>query len=111
MRDSAALWSVGYVTAAEIVEVACEMLIAGYDGPALCMLAAVSPRHADEDVPELLYAALRDVGLTQLREGQPSRTGGAVRVLATRVVAGAMSPMDLAVWAHPQARTRNARNR
>jgi hypothetical protein len=50
MRDAAALWSVGYETSAEVVEVACDLLVAGDDGRALCMLAAVSPRHADADV-------------------------------------------------------------
>ena len=45
MRDASALWSVGYVTAAEVVEVAGDLLVAGYDGPALCTLAAVSACH------------------------------------------------------------------
>jgi hypothetical protein len=73
MRDSVALWSVGYVTAAAVVDVACDLLVAGYDGPALCMLAAVTPRHADQDVPELLCTALRDVGLTHYeRTAEPA---------------------------------------
>jgi hypothetical protein len=46
MRDAAALWSVGHVAAAEVVEVAYALLVAGYDGPAVCMLAAESLRHA-----------------------------------------------------------------
>jgi hypothetical protein len=100
MRDSAALWSVGYGTAAEVVEAACDLLVAGYDGPALRMLAAVSPRHADEDVPELLEAALRDVDLTHYEKDSRAGQEAAVRALATRVLVGSMSPMGLAVWAH-----------
>jgi hypothetical protein len=58
MTDSAALWNVGYVTAAEVVKVAYELLVAGHDGPGPRMLAAMSPRQADKDVPALLDAAL-----------------------------------------------------
>jgi hypothetical protein len=100
MRDAAALWSVGYVTAADVVDAACDLLVAGYDGPTLCMLAGVSRRHADEEVPELLDAALSDVGLTYYEKDSRAGQEAAVRTLAARVVAGAMAPMDLAAWAH-----------
>jgi hypothetical protein len=100
MREAAALWSVGYVTAAEVVEAACDLLVASYDGRALCMLAGVSRRRADEEVPEFLYAALREIGLTYYEKDSRAGQEAAVRTLAARVVAGAMAPMDLAVWAH-----------
>lgn len=48
-RDAAALWSVGYVRAAELVDAACDLLVTEHDGPTLAMLAGVHTSHADED--------------------------------------------------------------
>ena len=53
MQEAAALWSVGQVSAAGLIGVACELLVRGVDGPTLAMLAGVHRRHADKDVPEL----------------------------------------------------------
>lgn len=99
-RDAAALWSVGYVRAAELVEAACDLLVTGHDGQTLAMLAGVHTRHADEEVPELLEAALNDVGLDFYPPG--SRAGGeaAIEALARRVLTGVMEPSALTVWAH-----------
>ncbi|MEH0845930.1 hypothetical protein V6U81_26465 [Micromonospora sp. CPCC 205711] len=100
MRDAAALWSVGYASGADLVDAACDLLITGHDGPNLSMLAGVHSRHADEEVPELLEAALQDVGLDY---HSPCSEGGqeaAVRTMAARVLAGALEPLDLATWAH-----------
>jgi hypothetical protein len=100
MRDAAALWSVGYIIAAEVVRIACDLLVAGQDGPALRMLAAVPFRHADDEVPDVLEAALTDLGLTYYERGSRAGQEAAVRTLAARVLAGTMSPRSLAVWAH-----------
>ncbi|MFG1801338.1 hypothetical protein ACGFI4_14355 [Micromonospora carbonacea] len=100
MRDAAALWSVDYIDATEIVHAACDLLVTGYDGTALGMLAAVSLRHADQDVPDILHAALAEVGLTYYEKNGTAGAEAAVRTLAARVVAGTLPPMDLAVWAH-----------
>ena len=48
-QDAAALWSVGYVRAAELVDAACDLLVTEHDGPTLAMLAGVHTSHADED--------------------------------------------------------------
>jgi hypothetical protein len=64
MGEVVALWYVDRADTAEIVEAACDLLVAGADGPSLCMLAAVSIRGVrDEDVVEVLEPALREIGL------------------------------------------------
>lgn len=99
-RDAAALWSVGYVRAAELVEAACDLLVTGHDGPTLAMLAGVHTRHADDEVPDLLEAALQEVGLQFYPPGSHAGAEAAVRALARRVLDGLMEPSALTVWAH-----------
>lgn len=100
MQEAAALWSVGQVTAAVLVDAACDLLVAGFDGFSLAMLAGVHAHRADEEVPELLETSLADVRLRYYPRGSQAGLEAAVRVLASRVVAGTLPPMDLAVWAH-----------
>jgi hypothetical protein len=100
MREAATLWSVGQTTAGELVSLACELLVAGFDGPDLAMLAGVHARHADEDVPGLLEGALEEVGIDHFPAGSPAGTEAAVRLMASRVLAGSLAPRDLAAWAH-----------
>jgi hypothetical protein len=99
LGDAAVVWSVGYITAADLVRIACELLVAGRDGAALRMLAAV-PFRNDEEVPEILESAQADIGLTYYERGSRAGEDAAVRALAARVLAGTMPPMNLAVWAH-----------
>jgi len=80
MQVAAALWSVGQVSAAEMVDLACELLVTGFDGFNVAMLAGVHARHADEDVPELLEAALADVGLSYYARDSHTGQEAAVRV-------------------------------
>jgi len=100
MRHAAALWSVGDISAGELVKAACDLLVAGHDGPALRMLAAVQFRHADQEVPEVLEAALAHLGLPYYPRGSHAVQEAAVRTMATRVLAGTMTPRQLARWAH-----------
>jgi len=100
MHDASALWSVGRVTAAELIRTACELLVAGFDGPNLAMLAGVHVRRADEEIGELLEPALDDVGLPHYPRGSRAGQEAAVRILASRVLAGTLAPRDLAAWAH-----------
>ncbi|MDO3704037.1 hypothetical protein Q3W71_20430 [Micromonospora sp. C28SCA-DRY-2] len=100
LANVAALWSVGYVRAAEVVRVACDVLVAGLEGDGLCMLAGVAYRNADDDVPQVLKAALGELGLDYHAPGSQEAKAAAVRVLAGRVMAGLMAPRDLAFWAH-----------
>jgi hypothetical protein len=100
MQEAAALWSVRQVEAADLVSLACELLVAGCEGLDLAMLAGVHARHADEEVPELLEAALQDVGLSYYARGSQVGQEAAVTVMASRVLAGLLPPRDLAGWAH-----------
>lgn len=100
LQEAAALWSADFITAAEVVEVACDLLVAGHDNETLGMLAAVSARHADIDVPEILPLALEDLSLEHYERFSRAGQEAALHALAARVMAGEMPPMDLAVWAH-----------
>jgi hypothetical protein len=98
--DAAALWSVGYLGAAELVAAACDLLVAGHESPALAMLAGVHARHADDEVPDLAEAALPEVGLEFHLPGSSAGAEAAVRALARRVLDGLMEPRALTAWAH-----------
>jgi hypothetical protein len=100
MQEAAALWSIRQDTAAELVEVACDLLVAGFDGLHLAILAGVQRRHADEDVPHLLEAAMQEVGLRYYPRDSQAGLEASVRILALRVLAGHVSPRDLTAWAH-----------
>lgn len=100
MRDAVGLWYVGHVSAADVVYAACDLLVAGLDGPSLAMLASVSVHQADDEVAELLEAALRDVGLVHHPKGSRPACEAGLRVMAARVVSGDLAPIDMASWAH-----------
>jgi hypothetical protein len=100
LRNAAALWSVGYLSAADIVAVACDGLVAGLDGSALRMLAAVPYRNADNEAPEILQAALEELGLQYAPPGSRSALVAAVEALSARALAGRLTPRELAFWAH-----------
>jgi hypothetical protein len=99
-RHAAALWAVGDVPDAELVRLACDLLLAGYDGDGLVALAAASLRHAAEEVPGLLEAAMADVGVEFHPRHSTAGAEAAVRLMAARAAAGALPPADLAAWAH-----------
>jgi hypothetical protein len=100
MRDAVALWYVDQGSAADIVRAACDLLVAGLDGPGLCMLAAVSIRHADENVPRRLEAALQDVGLEYHPKSAAAANEAALKAMASRVLSGVLAPRALAEWTH-----------
>ncbi|MFJ4776501.1 hypothetical protein [Streptomyces sp. NPDC088762] len=54
LQDHAALWSVGEVSASDVVNAACDALVAGLDTPGLRILAACTRAEADYDVHDLL---------------------------------------------------------
>jgi len=99
LYDVAVLWGVGYVVAVDVVDAACDALVAGLDGPSLRILAGVSRRHADEEVPEIVEAALRDVDLPSHPRASQDAEEAAIRVLAARVLAGLLAPCGLTGWA------------
>jgi hypothetical protein len=101
MRDVVALWYVGHRTAADLVYSACDLLLAGLDGPALRELAAVSIDQAEIEVPDLLEAALQDVGLpyhTNANSVAAQQAG--LTAVARQTLSDALTPRDLAAWAH-----------
>jgi hypothetical protein len=100
MRESAAFWSVRKADATELIDAACELLVTGHAGTHLAMLAGVHSRNADEEVPELLQAALHDVGLDFPERDSDAGKEAGLRIMAGRVIAGVMPPIDLASWAH-----------
>ena len=63
MRNVVGLWYVDQRSAADVVSAACDLLVAGFDGPALRELAAAPPDVSDFDVTDLLEPALQVVGL------------------------------------------------
>jgi hypothetical protein len=100
MRDIVALWYVGHGTAAQVVYAACDLLAEGFDGPSLCMLAAVSIDQADTDVPDLLEPALHDVGLTYHPKDSLAAQQAGLIAMAAQTLSNRLPPRALAAWAH-----------
>lgn len=100
LHDAVALWAVGYQSAADVVRAACDALVADADTPSLRMLAAVSIRHADEELRGALPAALTELGLPVCAGNSIEAEAAALKVLAARVLSGTLSPRELAAWAH-----------
>ncbi|MCY1141991.1 hypothetical protein OWR29_28695 [Actinoplanes sp. Pm04-4] len=97
MQLAAALWSVEGANAAELVDAACDLLVAGHDGVDLAILAGVMRKHADDEAPALLAAALRDVGLEPFEPDAHEAQAIVVRHLAGKVLTGELKP-DAFVW-------------
>jgi hypothetical protein len=101
MRDVVALWCVGHRTAADLVYSACDLLAAGFDGPALRELAAVSIDQAEIEVPDLLKAALQDVGLPyHTNASSVAAQQAGLTAMARQTLSDALTPRELAAWAH-----------
>ncbi|KJS60070.1 hypothetical protein [Streptomyces rubellomurinus] len=100
LQERAALWTIGEVRAHEVVDAACDALVAGLGGPALWTLAACTRGEADCDVPEILPAALDELGLTFHPVGSEACREAAVRALANRTLAGRLTPRELASRIH-----------
>ncbi|MBK3557778.1 hypothetical protein JHN55_14825 [Streptomyces sp. MBT56] len=66
LQDNAALWSAGEISASEVVDAACDALVAGLDTPGLRILAARTRAEADYDVYDLLPPALDELGLAEV---------------------------------------------
>lgn len=100
LQDAAALWSISALQASAVVTAACDALVAGLDSPSLRSLAACFHNEAVYEVPEILPAALEELGLIFHSLG--SRTGqeAVARALAFRHLAGAMAARDLACEIH-----------
>ncbi len=78
------------------------MLVEGASGDALAGLAGLSV-HEDRwssDLDEAIFAALAEQGRPLPPRGTQEAQAAAVRAMSAEVVAGRLSPRDLAAWAH-----------
>ncbi|WP_244206727.1 hypothetical protein [Streptomyces swartbergensis] len=100
LQDHAALWSMGEIRASDVVNAACDALVAGLDTPGLRILAACTRAEADYDVPELLPEALDELGLTCYPVTSDAGREGVARALARRMLAGELTPRDLTSRVH-----------
>ncbi|MEU4359123.1 hypothetical protein [Streptomyces virginiae] len=100
LQDHAALWGVGEISASEMIDSACDALVAGLDTPNLRILAACTRAEADYDVHDLLPPALAELGLTLHPVGGEAGQEAAVRALARRMLAGELKPWELTFRIH-----------
>ena len=100
MREAVAYWSVGERSNQDVIETACEALVAGLDTQGLRELAGVFHADADWQVRLLLPVALDELGLQFFDQGSLDGQVAALRVMASYCVAGTMAPRALAAWAH-----------
>ncbi|MGW5280731.1 hypothetical protein ACWERI_15005 [Streptomyces collinus] len=100
LQDRAVLWRMGEIRASDVVTGACDALVAGLDSPALRILAACTRAEADYDVRDLLPPALDELGLTLPTVGSVAGQEAAVRALAARMLAGDLTPRELAFRIH-----------
>ncbi|MFG2873826.1 hypothetical protein ACGFYU_02210 [Streptomyces sp. NPDC048337] len=100
LQDHAALWSTGEVRASEVVDAACDALVAGLDTPGLRILAACTRAEADYDVHDLLPSALDELGLTFHPIASRAGQEATARALARRMLAGELTPRELTFRIH-----------
>ncbi|MDG4804620.1 hypothetical protein [Micromonospora sp. WMMD980] len=102
LQESAVLWSTGPGTAAQVIEAACDCLVAGVDSPTLRILAGASCAKGGEsdELRRWLDGALTELSLTYYPQGSRDGEEAAVRLMARRALAGEITPRDLTVWAY-----------
>ncbi|MEU3369347.1 hypothetical protein ABZ734_02465 [Streptomyces sp. NPDC006660] len=100
LQDHAALWSMGEIRASDVVNAACDALVAGLDTPGLRMLAACTRAEADYYVHELLPAALDELDLAFYPVGSEAGQEAAARALAHRMLAGELTPREFTFRIH-----------
>ncbi|WP_411104942.1 hypothetical protein [Streptomyces sp. cmx-4-9] len=95
LQDRAVLWRVGEIPASEVVNAACDALVAGLDSPGLRVLAACTAAEADYDVHYLLPEALDELGLVLHPAASEAGQEAAARALARRALACELKPWEL----------------
>ncbi|MFD5063485.1 hypothetical protein [Streptomyces sp. NPDC058394] len=100
LQDQAALWSMGEIRASDVVNAACDALVAGLDTPGLRVLAACTRAEADYDVHELLPEALNELGLTFYPVSSDASQKVGTRALARRMLAGELTPREFTFRIH-----------
>lgn len=90
----------GEIRASDVVDAACDALVAGLDTPGLRILAACTRAEADYDVHDLLPAALAELGLTFHPVGSAAGQEAAARAFARRMLAGELTPREFTFRIH-----------
>ena len=99
-RDLVALWHLGARSDGDVVLAACDLVVAGIDGPAVSALAGVSLRHPWDEIHPRLEDALLELGLDHHDHSSDEGKALGLRLMARRVLAGELSPRELAAWVH-----------
>ncbi|MEU7647213.1 hypothetical protein [Streptomyces huasconensis] len=100
LQDHVTLWSMGEVRAIEVVNAACDALVAGLDTPGLRMLAACTRAEAEYGVHDLLPVALAELGLTLYPVDSEAGQEAVARALARCMLAGQLTPQEFAFRIH-----------
>ena len=102
LQEAAILWSAGSGTATDVIDAACDCLVAGSDSPTLRILASITPTRGNEsdELRRWLEDALTELSLTYYREGSRAGEEAALRVMARRLLTGTIGPRDLTSWAY-----------
>jgi hypothetical protein len=81
----------GEIRASDVVNAACDALVAGLDTPGLRILAACTRAEADYNIHELLPEALIELGLVFHPIASDAGQEAAARALARRMLAGELT--------------------
>jgi hypothetical protein len=102
LAEDSTLWSVGEVTTAQLIRLACDALVSGMDSQALRELAGApeSSSSSDYDIEDILERVADDFGFTFYRRNSADGRLAGARVLAAQCVAGHLPPRELARWMH-----------
>ncbi len=101
LADAAALWSAGRGAPYAVVDAACAALVAGFDGYWLRTLAAAPHGwETGDEVDELLYSTMAELGLPWQPRFSHDADEAAIRALARRLLRGEMTSWELARIAH-----------
>ncbi len=95
----------GEIRASDVVNAACDALVAGLDTPGLRILAACTRAEADYDVHHLLPEALDELGLTFYPVASEAGQEAAARSLARRTPHAACSPESSRLGSSPSGST------
>ncbi|WP_433572793.1 hypothetical protein [Streptomyces sp. CA-251247] len=100
LQDRATLWSVGEIPAGDVIDAACDALVAGLDSPGLRVLAACTRAEAGYAVHDLLPTALDELAVVFHPVAGEARDEAAVRALARRMLSGQLTPWELTFRLH-----------
>jgi len=99
LQDAVRLWRLNGTThVSEVIDAATDCLVADLDSPSLRTLAGASPRQSMYEIEPLVLATLSELGHADLLDTNVQRE--ALRAMLRRFQRGAITPRELAAWAH-----------